>query len=98
LIYLASRSGLPIVPVGVAYTRGWRLRSWDRFGIPHPWSIATCVFAPAVHVPSDLNREGLQHYRRLIQEEMEAVTGVAERWAATGVMYLPQRTQTRKAG
>ncbi|MEZ5065193.1 MAG: lysophospholipid acyltransferase family protein [bacterium] len=33
---LARRTGLPIVPIGVAATRGWRARSWDRFLVPKP--------------------------------------------------------------
>ena len=33
---LARLTGAPIVPVGVAVDRGWRLGSWDRTWIPKP--------------------------------------------------------------
>src|SRR5262249_7843995 len=34
LVYLASRTGLQIVPTGFGYEHPWRLRSWDRFAVP----------------------------------------------------------------
>ena len=39
-IYLASKLGLPLVLMGYAYDRPWRLHSWDRFAIPRPGSRA----------------------------------------------------------
>src|ERR671933_231882 len=30
-VYLASRTGLAIVPVGFGYSRCWRANNWDRF-------------------------------------------------------------------
>src|SRR6516225_5637238 len=51
LVYLAARTGLPIVPTGIGYDRPWRLRSWDRFALPRPGSLSTCVTVPPIHVP-----------------------------------------------
>jgi lysophospholipid acyltransferase (LPLAT)-like uncharacterized protein len=40
----AQRVGVPIVGIGVAATRAWRLRSWDRFMIPKPFSkVKSCT-------------------------------------------------------
>jgi lysophospholipid acyltransferase (LPLAT)-like uncharacterized protein len=83
-IFLASRTGLPIVPIGVGFCQAWRARSWDRFAVPYPWSTATCVAAPAIRVPARLDRNGLEHYRQLIEEEMTKATDAAERWAQGG--------------
>ncbi len=48
-IVLAAMSGAPIVPVGLAASRGARLRSWDRMIVGMPWSrIAVAVGAPMV--------------------------------------------------
>jgi hypothetical protein len=48
----AQRVGVPIVGIGVAASRAWRLKSWDAFMIPKPFSrvhvaytIPTCVDA-----------------------------------------------------
>lgn len=97
LIFLASRTGLPIIPVGIGYARAWRLRSWDRFALPRPWSFATCVMAAPVHVPARLNREGLERYRRLVEEELLHTSAAAERWAETGVKPRPRDANVREA-
>jgi lysophospholipid acyltransferase (LPLAT)-like uncharacterized protein len=86
LIFLASRTGLPVVPFGVGWSRAWRARSWDRFALPYPYSTACCVVAPQIAVPGRLNREGLEHYRRLIEERLTWATETAERWAAGRAM------------
>ena len=36
MVYLAARTGVPIVPVGIGYDRPWRTKSWDRFAVPRP--------------------------------------------------------------
>ena len=81
LAYLASLTGLPVVPCGVAYSRAMRFRSWDRFALPLPWSTIYSVTAPEVVVPRGLHRAGLEHYRRVIEERMLWATEEAERWA-----------------
>src|SRR2546421_133417 len=45
MIWLAARTGLPIVPVAFAYSRAWRLMSWDRMALPCPFSSAVGVQA-----------------------------------------------------
>jgi len=84
MIVLASRAGLPIVPVGIGYSRCWRARSWDRFAVP--WPFCRCVFvaAEAVTIPPDVDREGLQEYRRLVEQRMLEATAEAERLAVAG--------------
>src|SRR5262245_34805384 len=36
VVYLASRTGMPIVTGGAGFTRCWRANSWDRFVVPYP--------------------------------------------------------------
>lgn len=84
LIFLASQTGLPIVPCGVAYPQCWRARSWDRFAVPLPWTTALGVAGQAISVPPGLNRKKLEAYRDLVEQNMLAATAAAERWAATG--------------
>jgi lysophospholipid acyltransferase (LPLAT)-like uncharacterized protein len=83
-IYMASLTGLPIVPVGIAFTNAWRLKSWDRFAIPKPWSASLVVTGRAIHVPAKVAREQMESYRLLLDEEMAKVTAAAGQWAATG--------------
>jgi lysophospholipid acyltransferase (LPLAT)-like uncharacterized protein len=82
LIYLAARTGLPIVVMGVGYDRPWRLRSWDRFAVPRPGTLATTVTDTPIAVPSDLDRDNLEKYRNLVERELARMTEIAEGWAA----------------
>ena len=50
-VYLASKLGIPIVPMGFGYDRPWRFNSWDRFAIPRPYSRARAVVSPMMHIP-----------------------------------------------
>jgi lysophospholipid acyltransferase (LPLAT)-like uncharacterized protein len=83
-IYLASRTGLPIVAVGIGYDRPWRARSWDRFALPRLWTRACTVTSAPISVPPDLTREQLEDHRQHIQAVMDQVTSMAETWAETG--------------
>ncbi|MDB5313886.1 MAG: hypothetical protein JWO38_8088 [Gemmataceae bacterium] len=89
IIYIASRTGMKIVPIGVGYDRPWRLGSWDRFAIPKPCSRARFVFGVPVGVPAGLRTAGLEEDRVRIQAEMDRVNALAEAWAATGKLVLP---------
>jgi lysophospholipid acyltransferase (LPLAT)-like uncharacterized protein len=80
VVYLAARTGLPVVVMGIAFQRAWRMRSWDRFALPQPWSAATLVTGAPIHVPADLGKEGLEHYRLLIEQALNRATAEAERW------------------
>ncbi len=82
VVYLAARTGLPIVPVGIAYEHAWRMRSWDRFALPRPGSAAWCITAEPISVAADAGKEALEEYRRRVEEALEEVTRTAEERAA----------------
>jgi lysophospholipid acyltransferase (LPLAT)-like uncharacterized protein len=85
LIFLAAKSGRPLVPVGVAARGGWRLRSWDRFVLPYPFTDIWCLTGEPMFVPADANREQLEAYRQRFEKVLEEVTAEAERRAGVGV-------------
>ena len=84
LIYLSSRLGLPIVPVGFGLANPWRLNSWDRFALPRPGSRAGCVAGVPISVPPEANRSVLERYRQFVQDALTHTTHCAERWAERG--------------
>ena len=47
IIFLAQKTGLPVLRVHVEYSRFWELKSWDRFRIPKPFSRVTITLPPA---------------------------------------------------
>lgn len=79
-IFLASRTGFPIIPIGISYHRAWHARSWDRFGVPHPFSYAAGVAGELLHVPPHLPREQLGQYAQELKQRMDVATEAAQRW------------------
>ncbi len=81
-IYLSSRLGIPIVPIGFGYDRPWRhASSWDKFAIPRPFSKARAVCGPRIQVPENLEREGIEAYRLWVEKVLNQMTERAEGWA-----------------
>jgi lysophospholipid acyltransferase (LPLAT)-like uncharacterized protein len=83
IVYVASRTGMTIVCTGVGYERPFRAGSWDRFAIPRPGMRAKMLLSPPIHVPPGLKTEALEHYRQMVQAEMDRVNAAAELWAMT---------------
>lgn len=83
-IYVASRTGLPLVCIGIGYSRCWRLSTWDRFAIPHPGARVRGLTGPFLRIPPDLDRDGVEHYRREVERMLNTLTSTAEQWAETG--------------
>jgi lysophospholipid acyltransferase (LPLAT)-like uncharacterized protein len=81
IIFVASHTGLPIVPVGVGFTRAWRAGSWDRFAIPRPGSIIAGVIGRRIVVPESLNDVEMAHYRCQVEDALLAATHAAESWS-----------------
>lgn len=95
-IYLAAKLGLPLVPMGFGYDRPWRLRSWDRFAIPRPYSRARAVLGPAIRLPADLDRATLERERRRIERILNLLTNEAEAWAIAGTPKIGETALRRE--
>jgi lysophospholipid acyltransferase (LPLAT)-like uncharacterized protein len=50
VIFLAQKSGAPIVPIHREYSSSWRLKSWDRFVVPRPFARLRAIFGPPIRV------------------------------------------------
>jgi lysophospholipid acyltransferase (LPLAT)-like uncharacterized protein len=96
-IYLASKLGMPIVPMGYGYDRPWRMNSWDRFAVPRPLSRARAVWGPEMHIPKRLDRDGLERYRREVQRMINYLTTDAEAWAESGTTRIGERPFKRES-
>ncbi len=83
-IYLASRTGLPIIPLGFGYDRPWRFNSWDRFAVPRPFSRGRAVVGPPVRIPAGLERDDVEPYRLAVQQLLTDFTDEANTWAEDG--------------
>ena len=85
IIFLAKKTGQPILPVGLGYSNCWRLPSWDEFRIPKPFSRVVLCIGELVWVPPDLGDRELEDYRNDLEETLNRLTAEAEaKAAATG--------------
>ena len=82
-IYLASKTGMKVAPLGVGFANPWRARSWDRFAVPKPCTRAKVVSSEPFAIPPNLRTEGLDRHRAIIQTELDRLTMIAEHWATT---------------
>jgi lysophospholipid acyltransferase (LPLAT)-like uncharacterized protein len=71
----AQRAAAPVVAVGAAASRAWRLRSWDGFMIPKPFARVTVAYAIA-NVQSTTAREAAAEAPRF-QQLLDGAVGLA---------------------
>ena len=79
-VYLAARSGLPILPVGCSARSGWRLSSWDAFQIPRPFSRVRVVCAPPLFVAREADGPERERLRAAAERALVEATREAESW------------------
>lgn len=72
----AQRAGAPVIAVGVSARTAWRLRSWDRFAIPRPFSKLSIAYSEPVALDAASPRAAAQETSRF-----QALMGEMERLA-----------------
>jgi len=83
IVYLASQSGRKIVPVALTCKRMWRIRgSWTDMMLPLPFTTIYAVAVRGVHVPPNLERDGISEYTKILQAEMHRAEQLVRNIAA----------------
>jgi lysophospholipid acyltransferase (LPLAT)-like uncharacterized protein len=80
-VYLAAKLGIPLVPVGLAYANPWRLKTWDKFAIPKPFSRARAISGPRIYIPAQADPQEMEQCRQSVERTLNTLTEEAERWA-----------------
>ena len=73
-VHLAQLTGTEIVPVHVEYSRCIRLKSWDQFMIPLPFSRVTVTFGPRHAVAKSADDEAFETERLLVEKMLQPAT------------------------
>ncbi len=81
LVYLASRTGFPVVPVATAARRAWVFDSWDRFRVPQPFARVVVGYGTPIAVPADLAIETAAAWRQRIEGAITDLTRTLSRHA-----------------
>lgn len=71
IVAAAALARKPVIPVAIDFDACWRLRSWDRFIIPKPFSRVVVRFGAPVW-PAAEGGEALEAQRSAIEEQMRA--------------------------
>jgi lysophospholipid acyltransferase (LPLAT)-like uncharacterized protein len=74
LAFLASRAGIPVVPVAAAASSAWVFRSWDGFRVPRPFARVVVAYGTPLFVPRDADAGTLEAWRVRIEQSIAAHT------------------------
>ena len=94
IIYLAKRTGVPIIPVIWSADRYWKLKSWDRTIIPKPFAHIVALFDDEyIHVPSDASREACEEYRQQLDHRLNRIMYQADNFYNRPGVEDPRRIE-----
>lgn len=74
LVYLAQKAAIPILPCHARFERAWRLKTWDNFVIPAPFSRVTVLLGPLLRVPATPDEKEFEAEGRKIESVLRAGT------------------------
>jgi len=73
IIFLAQKSGAPVLPINLEYSRCWRLGSWDRFILPRPFAKVRVLISEPHYLKPTGTPEEFEAERRALQHAMMAL-------------------------
>lgn len=74
ILLLAQKSGRSIIPIGVEYSKCWRLGRWDGFMIPKPFAHAVITYGEPYFVRASVGEPAFEAERRRLEEMLMALT------------------------
>ncbi len=83
-IYIAMRTGHPLVPITSTAWPRWTFSSWDRFIMPKPFADVLVRLGEPFYVPPGLDEKRREEYRQRFEKEMIELLEAADREIAAG--------------
>jgi len=98
--FLAKKTGVSLLPMGVAISSGFHLDQWDRFEIPWPFAQAVVVIGEPITIFGGAKEAELEAARVALETEMNRLQTQAEerlgvRLRSDGADAAPARLQTQ---
>ncbi len=84
VIYIAQRSGLPIMPISSSAQKAWRLKSWDGFLVPKPFSKTVIILGKPIYVPKESGEKELNSKIFELEKELLEITEKGDNFFKTG--------------
>jgi len=66
-IALAQKTGAAIAPMHASFSRSIRLKSWDGFIVPLPFSTISVTVTPLIAVPAEMSDEEFERMRKKVE-------------------------------
>jgi Kdo2-lipid IVA 3' secondary acyltransferase len=70
LVFLAQKTGAPVLPINMEYSSCWRIKSWDRFIIPKPFSKVRVIIGQSERVRSTSTDQEFEAERLRLQNAL----------------------------
>ena len=72
IVYLASRTGRPIVPTTLVSTKYWSIPGgWSDMMIPKPFSRLLMIAGAPIEIPAEISRQEITRLTEKVQQEMD---------------------------
>jgi lysophospholipid acyltransferase (LPLAT)-like uncharacterized protein len=97
-IFLAQRSGRPIIPLGISARPRKLLPTWDSYMIPSPFARAAFVVGEPIFIPADLDDAGKEAAAEQVECALNACEKRAEELMGYKIMTNDQRPTTNDEG
>jgi lysophospholipid acyltransferase (LPLAT)-like uncharacterized protein len=82
-VWLAKRTGNPVLPFHLEGNRHWTTNSWDRTQIPKPFTTVALAMGEPIDVPANAGDEGLESARRELELRLHTLEARALELAGT---------------
>ena len=69
-VYVAAKTGIPIVPLGGSAKHAFYFKSWDSFQLPLPFSKGVFVVGEPYYVTGGLNEENIEFHRAELERRL----------------------------
>jgi lysophospholipid acyltransferase (LPLAT)-like uncharacterized protein len=73
-VSLAQKTGRTVIPIGVEFSRCWRMGRWDDFMVPKPFARATVTFGEPQMIRATATEAEFEQERLRLQESLAALT------------------------
>ena len=77
-IFLARKSGCPIIPAGVSAHPRTLARTWDGYLLPRPFARAALIYGEPIFIPADADGEEQQVWAERVGAAIDALEAEAE--------------------
>lgn len=77
-LFIAQKSGCPIIPAGVAAYPCTLLPTWDRYMVPLPFARGAFIFGEPVEIPEGISEQQFEQLRQKVEQAINALEAQAE--------------------